>query len=246
MIRLNDFITIIASGKAGSNISNPFDCDVYLIDTGEGLVLVDSGVGPNDNSILNSVRACGHHPSDLRRILLTHGHADHSGNAKHLHEKTGTKVYASVKCAQYVSKGDLSAISLDSAIKAGLYPSSYKFRSCLVEPLIDGEKFTIGRTQWTAIDTPGHCSGHMCYLMETIKCKYLFSGDSFFTGGRISLQNIWDCSIPEYAASADKLCKVDFDALLPSHFGIDMSTGKVHVERAARIFSDLMIPPQAN
>lgn len=33
MIRLNGFLSVVASGRPGSNLSDPFDCDVYLVDT---------------------------------------------------------------------------------------------------------------------------------------------------------------------------------------------------------------------
>lgn len=245
MIRLNEYLWVVASGRAGSNLSDPYDCDVYLVDTGDGLVLVDAGVGSRGDAPLEGIRLCGFQPSDVRMILLTHGHADHSGNARYLHEETGAPVRAHAQCAGYVSQGNVAAIALDDAIRAGVYPQDYRFTACPVEPLEDGEAFALGSTRWTAIDTPGHCSGHMCYLMEREGKRYLFSGDSIFVGGRITLQNIWDCSIPDYAATAEKLCGFAFDALLPSHFGIDLREGHLQVEKAAAVFRDLGIPPQA-
>ncbi|MEG0126606.1 MAG: MBL fold metallo-hydrolase, partial [Clostridia bacterium] len=185
-------------------------------------------------------------PSDVRRILLTHGHADHSGNAFYLHKTTGAPVYAHTQCAKYVSQGDCSAIALEGAIQAGLYPLDYQFNACPVFPLVDGDTFSLGETSWTALDTPGHCSGHMCYLMKWNGRGYLFAGDSIFVGGKITLQNIWDCSISDYAATAEKLCNITFEALLPSHFGIDMLQGKVHIQKAASIFRNLSVPPQAS
>lgn len=245
MIRLNDFISVVASGRPGSNFSDPYDCDVYLVDTGDGLVLVDAGVGPEGGAPLDGVRACGYAPSDVRMILLTHGHADHSGNARHLHEATGAPVRAHADCARYVSQGDTAAIALEAAIRAGLYPPDYRFRPCPVEALEDGQSFCVGKTRWTALDTPGHCSGHMCYLMERDGRGYLFAGDSIFVGGKITLQNIWDCSITQYAATAEKLGGLSFNALLPSHFGVDLSEGRAHVEKARSIFQSLLVPPQA-
>ncbi|MDD3213987.1 MAG: MBL fold metallo-hydrolase, partial [Eubacteriales bacterium] len=245
-IRLNDFLWIAASGWAGSNFSDPFDCDVYMVDTGDGLVLVDAGVGPCGDAVLDSVRACGFTPADVKLILLTHGHADHSGNAFHLHETTGAPVKAHTLCAKYVTQGDTEAIALKGAVAAGLYPADYRFTACPVAPIADGETFRIGCTSWQAVDTPGHCSGHMSYLMERNDRRYLFAGDSIFVGGKITLQNIWDCSITNYAATAEKLCGLDFEALLPSHFGIDLTQGKTHVEKAASIFRALSVPPQAN
>ncbi len=245
-IRLNDFLWVLASGRAGSNLTDPMDCDVYMVDTGDGLVLVDTGVGPAGGAPLESIRACGFQPADVKLILLTHGHADHAGNAFHLHKATGAPVKAHAMCARYVSEGDTAAIALKDAIAGKMYPADYSFQPCPVTPVADGETFRMGQTLWQAIDTPGHCSGHMCYLMQREGRGYLFAGDSIFVGGKVILQNIWDCSITDYAATAEKLCKLDFTALLPSHFGIDLSQGKTHVEKAASIFRTLSIPPQAN
>ena len=231
-IRLNDFLWVAASGRAGSNFSDPFDCDVYMVDTGDGLVLVDAGVGPAGDAPLDCIRACGFQPSDVKLILLTHGHADHAGNALHLHKATGAPVKAHAQCAQYVTEGDTEAIALEGAIAAGIYPPDYQFTPCPVAPLADHETFQIGQTSWQAIDTPGHCSGHMCYLMRRDGRGYLFAGDSIFKGGKISLQNIWDCSISDYAATAETLSGLDFKALLPSHYGIDLAEGKAHAEKA--------------
>lgn len=246
MLRLNQRIYVVASGRAGSNFSDPFDCDVYMVDTGDGLILVDAGVGPKGDAPLKGILESGHQLSEVKMILLTHGHADHSGNARYLHEQTGAPIFAHENCAQYVSEGNQQAIALQNAISAGLYPKDYQYLSCPVEPLYDGETFAVGSTQWTAIDTPGHCSGHMCYLMQCEGRKYLFAGDSIFVGGKITLQNIWDCSIVQYAKTAEKLSKIQFDALLPAHFGIDMNEGHTHIEKALEIFQNLLVPPQAN
>lgn len=245
MIRLNAFLSVVASGRPGSHISDPFDCDVYMVETEEGLVLIDAGVGPVGDAPLLAVREAGYKLSDVKRILLTHGHADHSGNAAYLREMTGATVMAHAQCARYVSEGDLDAIALKGAIAAGLYPADYRFTPCPVTPLFDGETIEMGKMRFTAIDTPGHCSGHMCYLLEHEGKRYLFAGDSIFVGGKITLQNIWDCSIQDYAATAKRLCALDFDALLPAHFGIDMREGKAHVERAAAVFDSLQVPAQA-
>ncbi len=244
MIRLTPFLSVIASGRPGYHFSDPFDCDVYMVETGDGLVLVDAGVGPEGNAPLEAIRQCGYQPGDVRKILLTHGHADHSGNALYLHQQTGAPVYAHPQCAKYITEGDTEAIALGGAIRAGLYPADYQFRACPVEAIQDGETFTLGNTRWTAVNTPGHCSGHMAYLMECQGYGYLFAGDSIFVGGKVHLQNIWDCSITDYAQTAETLLKLPFDALLPSHFGIDLSDGKSHVQKAVEIFRNLAVPPQ--
>lgn len=238
-------IYVVGSGRAGYNFTNPYDCDVYLVDCGEGLLLIDSGAGLNSGKILDCIRSHGFSPEDVRYILLTHGHGDHSGGCRDLRKATGARVLAHPDCARHVTEGDERAIALDVARKTGGYPSDYRFCPCPAEAFPDSGKLRIGEITFTAYDTPGHCSGHYAYLMESEDCRALFSGDSIFLGGRISLQNIWDCSLSDYAETAYRLSGLKFDALLPSHFGIDLTEGMTHIRKAVEVFSGLGIPEDA-
>lgn len=49
-----------------------------------------------------------------------------------------------------------------------------------------------------------------------------------------------------YAGTARRLNEQEFDALMPSHFGIDLSEGKIHTRRAEEIFNQLGVPGQAS
>ncbi|MEM1484325.1 MBL fold metallo-hydrolase [Oscillospiraceae bacterium PP1C4] len=244
-MQLTKRIYLVGSGWAGSNFTDSHDCDIYLVDCGEKLVLIDAGLGTGDNLILDEIRRHGFRPEDIAYILLTHGHADHAGGACGLREATGATVLAHPDCARYITAGDTKAIALDEAIKAGIYPADYKFAPCPVGAIGDGEQLRVGEVTFTAYSTPGHCSGHHAYLMEAQGASALFAGDSVFPGGKISLQALWDCSIVDYMQTVQKLLTLHFDALLPSHFGIDIKNGMQHIQTAAEIFATLEIPGQA-
>jgi len=92
-------------------------------------------------------------------------------------------------------------------------------------------------------ETPGHCEGHLSFLLSGGERKYLFGGDMVFWGGKILLQNIHDCKIDVYADSIFKIEELDFDALLPGHLQISLNNGKSHVSQAADYFRKLGIPP---
>ena len=64
----------------------------YVVDSGAGLVLIDTG-SPNGRAVLVAelVRA-GCRPGDLKLIVLTHGDFDHAGNAAYLREKYGAPI----------------------------------------------------------------------------------------------------------------------------------------------------------
>lgn len=242
-MKITDKILLIASGDSGIGITNKYDCNVYLVDCGnKGYVLIDCGVGLETERIKAQFEKSGYMLNDCLGILITHAHADHSGGSSWLTKYTGAKAYAFAESSDYISNGDTKAISLDIAISAGIYPNGYKFSSCPVNKLKDGEIFMAGDLSFCTVSTPGHCNGHCGYLVEVSGIKTLFSGDCIFHGGSISLQPTWDCSIYEYAKSIDRLAEIEFDALIPSHFGFYLGNGKEAVLTAQKAFKKLSIP----
>src|SRR5262249_1034182 len=67
---------------------------VYLVETSQGLVLIDSGLEANAATVIEQIAKLGFDVQQLRAILLTHVHGDHSLGAEHLRELTGAKIYA--------------------------------------------------------------------------------------------------------------------------------------------------------
>ena len=45
----------------------------------DGVALIDAGYPADTDLVLDTVRAAGHDPADLRRVYVTHGHVDHVG-----------------------------------------------------------------------------------------------------------------------------------------------------------------------
>ena len=109
--------------------------------------------------------------------------------------------------------------------------------------LQEGDVVKIGNLQLETFDTPGHCDGHLSFLMRGGDRVYLFGSDLVFSGGKVLCENIHDCRISAYADSMSKMERHDFDALVPAHFQISLRNGKTHVEAAAAAFRKLWIPP---
>ncbi len=105
--------------------------------------------------------------TDLRYILLTHGHFDHIIGAKSVKEKYGAKVVISKADEPMLSSAKLSLAAFCNA------PQNNVEADVIVE---DGDKITLGETKIKVMATPGHTSGSVCYIAENC----IFSGDTLF------------------------------------------------------------------
>src|SRR6266542_1763850 len=70
-MRLSERVHLVGSGSFGLDLSDPFDCHVYLLDGGDELALVDVGAGMGAETIIENVRSCGFDPARIRHLLLT-------------------------------------------------------------------------------------------------------------------------------------------------------------------------------
>jgi len=67
----------------------------YLIDTGEGLILIDTGIAESLYLLVDSIYKTGHDPKDIKKILISHAHQDHFGGAAALQALSGAEIYMS-------------------------------------------------------------------------------------------------------------------------------------------------------
>lgn len=241
---LTPHIHLVGSGGLGFDLTDNHDCHVYLIDGGNEAALIDAGAGYSADEIIARVRAAEVEPERIRFLLLTHGHADHAGGAKALCERLPQlAIIASPEVAGWLADGDEAAISLDMGKKAGFYPEDYRFEACSVAREVrEGDTVTVGDVGLEVIETPGHSRGHLCFLSTVDGRATLFAGDLIFYGGRISLQNIWDCEISAYAQSMRKLDGAGIDALLPGHLAVTLQAGQRHIDAANAQFQTVYVP----
>jgi len=243
-MRIEPNLYMVGSGRAGFDLTDPFDCNIYLFDSGAGYVLFDAGTGMGTEQILAVCQQDGIPLEQIEHLFLTHAHSVHGGGAAHLRERLPLKVYAAKRTVEIVSTGDEAAVSLPIARDGGMYPADYIYRACPVEHvLVDGQTVTIGNLQVETIATPGHSHDHTSYLVTTNGKRYLVGGDAIFFGGRVVWQNIYDCSVPDTNKSIQKLATYDFDALLAGHLNFRLRDGKRHIEAACAIIAQMGCPP---
>ncbi len=125
---------------------------IHLIDTGDGLVLLDSGYFGATHLLVDSIWRAGFDPKNVRWIIHTHGHYDHYGSSEEIRNMYGTKLA--------ISKVDAEALR------------NLPKRSCIVEKsfpyaktpvfdyeIEDGEIFELGDVKIRCVLTPGHTVG---------------------------------------------------------------------------------------
>lgn len=235
---------LVGSGQFGMQLSDLKDCNVYLVDCGEEAVLIDAGGGVRPQAILSNIEQSGIPLERITHILLTHVHGDHAAGAFYFQNTYGWKVIVSEEAAPWLEQGDRDKTSLNQAIEAGVYARDFSYPACPVAGTVqDGDELRIGSFTFRVIDTPGHSRGHVSYLWEKEGKRSLFSGDVIFAGGKIVLQNTWDCVIQDYARSIARLHGLKIDALYPGHGPFLNTLAWKHIEMAHEKFVRLDIPP---
>ncbi len=130
---------------------------VHMLDTNDGLVLIDSGYPQCVYLTLENIRKLGFNPYDIKHIVITHGHYDHLGGARAIKELTGAKIYLGKEDVDYAN----GTRDLTWAKELG-----YEYYE-MFEPdvlISDGDVITFGNNSIRFVHTPGHTEG----------CKSLF------------------------------------------------------------------------
>jgi glyoxylase-like metal-dependent hydrolase (beta-lactamase superfamily II) len=140
--------------------------------------LVDTGTPGSAAKLISALRGRSH-VGRLRRIILTHRHADHAGNAAELARVSGAEVFASPDDAPYVSRG-IDQPRPRAATRLGQFMVPYvKLALPWAVERVDVDADLIDGTQigpFRVIATPGHTAGHVSLLWE--ERGILFTGDA--------------------------------------------------------------------
>lgn len=124
----------------------------HLVDTGDGLVLIDTGWPRVLYLLLESIRAAGFQPKDVRTIIHSHYHIDHIGGTRSMVEKYGCRTVLGGKDLLLAGERiDLSLCDWHDSLWVTGFP--------ITDPVSDGDQMTIGNTTFTFLEAPGHTPG---------------------------------------------------------------------------------------
>lgn len=131
----------------------------HIVDTGEGLIMFDSGYQHSLYLVIDGMHRLGLDPHDLKYIIHTHGHIDHLGGTRALIELTGAKTVLGKADRDYAN----GKLDLTYAKELGMeYTETF-------EPDIlweDGDSLTLGNTTVTCMATPGHTPGALSFFFH--------------------------------------------------------------------------------
>jgi glyoxylase-like metal-dependent hydrolase (beta-lactamase superfamily II) len=174
------------------------DVNAYLLfppPGAEGLTLIDTGVKTPESfeALRHAFKEFGVALEQVERILVTHAHLDHFGQARRIREISGARVYASPSEAALMRTHFLPSGQRSERMRAAfrrwgvpdelLVPTSGRLELArrIQDPLEvdgvvrDGDTVVAGDLRLRAIHTPGHCDGHLVFYEPDL--RILFSGD---------------------------------------------------------------------
>ena len=121
---------------------------IWLLSTNEGSIVIDPGESKSLLKILKENKL------DLRAILITHHHFDHTGGIEEILSEISIDVYG--------PKNNIASIN---------------------KRLVGGSKINLLGIEFEVIEIPGHTLDHIAYYSKNNGQPILFCGDTLFAGG---------------------------------------------------------------
>ena len=155
---------------------------VHLIDTGEGLILLDAGFPQTIHMLTDSIYTLGFNPRDIKMIIHTHGHYDHYGASSEYKNLYGCKLLISRTDGEIMERND----RVGSADWADIVcPMMYKPE--FDRYIEDGETITLGNTSILCLPVPGHTAGTMAFFFDVTENGRTLRAGLFGGAGKGSL-----------------------------------------------------------
>jgi glyoxylase-like metal-dependent hydrolase (beta-lactamase superfamily II) len=197
----------------GRDLINSF----AFIEPDGSVTLVDAGLRGATRRLVAGLASIGSQPEDVTRILATHAHLDHVGDARRLRARTGGGLHVHEHDADYVRRG--TAPPRDPTLPLGQVFGYLQRRQSSSE--VDGT-FAENDVLPVAgglrvLHTPGHTPGHCSFLHEP--SGVLVTGDALVNfRGRMNYSFAASCtSFRMSQDTADRLGEVDYELVAFTH-----------------------------
>jgi len=174
-----------------------FPASSHLIDTGDGLILIDTGYSDTLFLLINSIYKLGFTPYDIKYIIHTHWHGDHTAGTAALAHLSGAKTFVGEKDAENAKK----YFNPDVLIK-------------------DGDVVKLGNTTIEIMETPGHTRGCISLFFETEENGVKYQVGTFGGAGANTLRTgyfDYEGCREDYKNSLNKLRKRKVNVFIGNH-----------------------------
>ncbi len=186
---------------------------VYVIKTSEGLILMDTAVPQSTGMIKANVAKLGFKVADIKYILNSHAHFDHTGGFAEIKQETGAQLIAGERDKPLLEGGYYPGDEKDTDIS---------FTPVKVDRAVkEGDKVTLGDTTLTAHSMPGHTPGCTSWEM-TVKDGDKDRDVLFFCSGTVAMNRLvgeptYPGIVDDYRATFAKAMTMKPDVLLGPH-----------------------------
>jgi glyoxylase-like metal-dependent hydrolase (beta-lactamase superfamily II) len=199
-------------------LSAEADGNVYLLTTGASHVLIDCGTRTGFPAIRANLERLGFDGSQIRDLLLTHSHWDHSEAAAQWQAENDVRTHLNSVGRAFLDRGDHRLLGYQ------IGPPPHDFDVFDVDHGVDdGETFQLGAIVATAYHLPGHTPDSTLITAEHGGMTFGFCGDIVFhprqEDGPIlgQLCSLWLSNLDHYIDSLQRMLELDIDLLLPGH-----------------------------
>ncbi|HMF70807.1 MAG TPA: subclass B3 metallo-beta-lactamase [Flavitalea sp.] len=194
-----------------------YDLASYLITTPKGNILINTGLASSLSLIKANIQALGFSLADVKILLTTQAHYDHTGAMAAIKKLTGAKMMVDEKDAGVLADGGRSDYAL------GGNGSTYE--PVKADRLLrDGDSIKLGDMQLVMLHHPGHTKGSCSFLFdvkdENRSYRVLIANmPTIVTEKKFSEISSYPGIAKDYRYTLDAMKKLSFDIWLSSHAG---------------------------
>ena len=134
-----------------------YDLAAFLVTSNDGHFLINTGLEDSVPLIRENIESLGFRLEDVKVLLTTQAHWDHTAALAEIKEITGAEMWATAGDAPVLEDGGFSDPH---------FGGRQSFPPVAVDRIIeDGEVLELGRTRLTVLASPGHTAGSVSYTM---------------------------------------------------------------------------------
>jgi|tagenome__1003787_1003787.scaffolds.fasta_scaffold20848130_2 glyoxylase-like metal-dependent hydrolase (beta-lactamase superfamily II) len=173
----------------------------FLVEHRGVLSLIDTGTHGSAKRALAAIEKAGHKPEDVRQIVLTHCHGDHTGEAKALREATGAIVIAGAEDVPPI-EGKAPYPGPVGRISNRVFANLSKFARLPVDHGVTDREHLEGGL--VALPSPGHTAGHIA--VQAPDLDSIFVGDLVWHLGPV--RPSWEPLTQDVARNAESIREI--------------------------------------